>query len=648
MRAIRIGVALVAAILLGGGASHLPESAQVASASLSVGTARFASWGSWGAVGSGPGELSSPGGVAVSPDGRRVYIADTGNRRVSVFTSSGIFLQWWPLKGGGAPQDVAVGNGSVYAIDETGRVERFDPAGRLVDSWRAASYGGPTYYSISASPNGRVYVALQNQYREASDFSTYSADGRVLDDVTLGALAQLFPSGAVDTKGNYYGVGVQFAKDPVGNTLYSATVVRGAAKGGSPTSWLDRAQYVSSSSPKYWPPRVYGIAVDPTDGSVYVGFVSLAYGNVGLERLTPDLVDTGVFASYLPRAGWESDPAIDCRSYLYVLDPSDFDAAVHKYGPPTSSPVCRPSPLDDPDPLVFGSPSRVGERVRVPVGCEIRVLCLGEIVLRLPDLGVVGRARFRIRAGTSKAIAIRVDAPGRRALAEQGRAPVRLEATLRGGRRVAAPAVLRRPSSLSLACPAVGKAGEALSISGRLQPALVGATVKIFAASPVGETVVTPVRTVEGGRFSANVTPSAGGTWQLTAEWLGDRRHQLARARACSLEIASPPPPPPAPPPKAASSLSLTCDPTILFPGDSITVTGTLSPAHKDARIEITFRGPGDTKYADVVTTDETGYFADNYGPIVSGDWTVRAHWDGDSDHESADSPSCSFVLQPP
>jgi tripartite motif-containing protein 71 len=43
--------------------------------------------GSWGAPGSGPGFFNGPLGIAVSPNGRRIYVADSGNKRVQYFCS---------------------------------------------------------------------------------------------------------------------------------------------------------------------------------------------------------------------------------------------------------------------------------------------------------------------------------------------------------------------------------------------------------------------------------------------------------------------------------------------------------------------------------------------------------------------------------
>jgi DNA-binding beta-propeller fold protein YncE len=48
----------------------------------------------WGKTGTGPGEFSYPGGLAVAPDGR-VYVADQTNHRVQVLRPDGQFLTTW-------------------------------------------------------------------------------------------------------------------------------------------------------------------------------------------------------------------------------------------------------------------------------------------------------------------------------------------------------------------------------------------------------------------------------------------------------------------------------------------------------------------------------------------------------------------------
>jgi len=43
----------------------------------------------WGMAGTGPGQLFGPWGVAVPPEGGRIFVADTGNHRIAVFEIDG-------------------------------------------------------------------------------------------------------------------------------------------------------------------------------------------------------------------------------------------------------------------------------------------------------------------------------------------------------------------------------------------------------------------------------------------------------------------------------------------------------------------------------------------------------------------------------
>ncbi|RMH34129.1 MAG: 6-bladed beta-propeller [Nitrospirae bacterium] len=110
----------------------------------------------WGRSGHGPGELDSPAGVAVSADGT-VYVADEYNFRIQKFTSEGRFLLAWGKKGKVnvvisalnflLPEDregelyyparVAVGpDRLIYVADSyNNRVQVFTPQGKFVRKW---------------------------------------------------------------------------------------------------------------------------------------------------------------------------------------------------------------------------------------------------------------------------------------------------------------------------------------------------------------------------------------------------------------------------------------------------------------------------------------------------------------------------------
>jgi hypothetical protein len=143
-----------------------------------------------GGEGSAPRRLQDPHGIAV--DAGRLYVADTGNRRIQVFSLHGLLLLaiWGPLDASGAqvppdapgawqPWGMAVSHGRLSVTDHAnGLVHRFS-GGR----WRWASDGAgsgnpalvhPTH--IAADRRGRLYVA-----QESADYVVVlDADGRFL------------------------------------------------------------------------------------------------------------------------------------------------------------------------------------------------------------------------------------------------------------------------------------------------------------------------------------------------------------------------------------------------------------------------------------------------------------------------------------
>jgi DNA-binding beta-propeller fold protein YncE len=106
--------------------------------SVAVAPERLVLERSFGRYGVGPGELSSPGGLAVDPRGR-VFVADTGNHRVVSFDSAGAVGR--EFGGFGyentrfdRPTDVWIGGGlHVWVLDRNNaRVVKWDVDGRFV------------------------------------------------------------------------------------------------------------------------------------------------------------------------------------------------------------------------------------------------------------------------------------------------------------------------------------------------------------------------------------------------------------------------------------------------------------------------------------------------------------------------------------
>jgi tripartite motif-containing protein 71 len=142
--------------------------------------AKWGAEGANGAAGSGAAGFDHPEGVAVAHDGD-VYVSDTGNDRVVELSPGGAELAEWGSKGGADgrfrfPVGIAVASspegdaaGEVYVVDsQNNRVQVFTPEGRFLYKWglRGVGLGAfsqPT--AIAVGCEGDVYVADTNNNR---------------------------------------------------------------------------------------------------------------------------------------------------------------------------------------------------------------------------------------------------------------------------------------------------------------------------------------------------------------------------------------------------------------------------------------------------------------------------------------------------
>ncbi len=121
-----------------------------------------------------PGAFYGPRGVAVAPDGT-VYVTDTGNKRVQVFTADGAYLRMWGSPGSSPgqlnePVGIAMGpDGNLYVADTWNyRVQVLDPLGRPVRQWPITGWNNPMAEEkpyLAVDGKGMVYVTDPGHYR---------------------------------------------------------------------------------------------------------------------------------------------------------------------------------------------------------------------------------------------------------------------------------------------------------------------------------------------------------------------------------------------------------------------------------------------------------------------------------------------------
>jgi DNA-binding beta-propeller fold protein YncE len=143
-----------------------------------------------GSSGSGDGQFYHPMSVAKMPPiggnyGSKVYVTDTDNNRIQLFTTDGDFFVKWGASGAqngqfNSPRGIAIGStGYVYVADyNNNRVQKFNTDGSFVTAWGSTGsangqFNGPHYIAIDNNDNGTVYITDSNNHR----VQKFTADG---------------------------------------------------------------------------------------------------------------------------------------------------------------------------------------------------------------------------------------------------------------------------------------------------------------------------------------------------------------------------------------------------------------------------------------------------------------------------------------
>jgi DNA-binding beta-propeller fold protein YncE len=154
--------------------------------------------GKWGRLGDAkgstttdPGVFWGPRSVAISPQGE-VYVSDTGNKRIQVFTPDGTFVRMFGGDGsdpGQFHEDVGItfdSQGNLWVADAWNRrVQELDPSGKplaqfpVSSGWESQSITNKPYIAVNGQ--GQIVVTMPDQGKTA----IFSREGQLISQTQL-------------------------------------------------------------------------------------------------------------------------------------------------------------------------------------------------------------------------------------------------------------------------------------------------------------------------------------------------------------------------------------------------------------------------------------------------------------------------------
>lgn len=173
-----------------------------------------------------------------------------------------------------------------------------------------------------------------------------------------------------------------------------------------------------------------------------------------------------------------------------------------------------------------------------------------------------------------------------------------------------------------------------ITVSGSIFPAVSDVNVTLTYTKPDLSILNRTILSLINGSFSDVYVPSVLGSWNVNASWFGNSTHSGAISSSKSFTVS-----------KLPSAISCSIPSFIYAIGDSMTVSGSLSPAFSDVTITLSYTFPNSSIIERTTSTNSSGGYSDTYSPSEIGSWSVAANWIGDETYEGASSLSTSFDI---
>ena len=144
------------------------------------------------------------------------------------------------------------------------------------------------------------------------------------------------------------------------------------------------------------------------------------------------------------------------------------------------------------------------------------------------------------------------------------------------------------------------------------------------------------VTSSSNGSYSYSWKPVSVGSYQLRASWDGDKSYNGATSGTVSVTAN-----------KISTAISCKASPSEITEGANITISGSIAPTVSGKTVNLTYTKPdGKTTVTRTATTGSNGSYSNSYKPDITGSWSVKASWNGDSENLGASSQSASFNVK--